>query len=131
MLLLLVHLPPRLSLLLLLLLLLLTGISVSGTYMGCFRDSGCSSSTRLRATLAANSDKMTVKACIGIANLAGWPLAGLAPGAFPGTTSCFGGDRLPPATAAVVGGCLAACSGNATERCGDSSNCQVSIYAGG
>jgi hypothetical protein len=115
---------------LLLLLLLPVGISVSGTYMGCFRDTGCSSSTRLRATLAANAEKMTVKTCVSMANIAGWPLAGLAPGTFPGTTSCFGGDKLPAATAAVVGGCLAACSGNTTERCGDSTNCQVSIYTG-
>lgn len=107
---------------------LAAGISVSGTYAGCFRDSSCSSDTRLKSPLVQNEPKMTVKRCLEMARLAGWPYAGVAPGTVAGTTSCFGGDKVP--TEAVSNGCLTACSGNFTERCGDS-NCQVSVYSGG
>lgn len=105
----------------------LTGISVSGTYVGCFQDTGCAPSSRLRAALSLNNPRITVKQCLDLALVAGWPYAGLAPGTVSGTTSCFGGDRLPQAPANP--GCFAACSGNNTERCGDS-RCQLSMYSG-
>lgn len=96
--------------------------------MGCFRDAGCPSAQRLKVVLAANSPDMTVKQCVNLALNAGWPYAGLAPGVTPGTNSCFAGDSLP--TTVVNPGCLAACAGNSSERCGDA-DCQVSIYSGG
>lgn len=101
---------------------------MSGTYVGCYQDTGCVPSSRLKAALALNQPRMTVKQCLDLALLAGWPYAGLAPGTFLSTTSCFGGDKLPQAAANP--GCFAGCSGNTTERCGDS-NCQMSVYSGG
>jgi hypothetical protein len=103
------------------------GISVSGTYMGCYRDTGCDSANRLKTALVQSDPKLTVKRCLDLVLLAGWPYAGLAPGSNPGTSSCFGGDKLP--AAAANPGCFAACAGNKTERCGDG-NCQVSVYSG-
>lgn len=105
----------------------LTGISVSGTYTGCYKDTTCSPSSRMQAALALNDPQMTVRKCLDLAKAAGWSYAGLAPGAQSGTTNCFAGERLPPA--AVNPGCLAACSGNSTERCGDD-NCMLSVYSG-
>lgn len=74
-----------------------------------------------------NDPRMTVKRCLDLGRMAGWPYVGLAPGTIPGTSSCYGGDQLP--VAAVNPGCLAPCAGNSSERCGDA-NCQVSVYSG-
>jgi len=104
-----------------------TGISVSGTYMGCFREATCTASTRMQASLAVNVPDMTVKKCLELALMAGWTYGGLAPGTTLGTTSCYGGDKLSPTT--VNPGCFAPCSGNSSERCGDN-NCMVSVYSG-
>lgn len=107
--------------------LLSAGISNSGTYAGCFRDTGCAVDTRLKAALVQNDPRMTVQRCLDLGRTAGWPYVGLAPGTTPGTSSCFGGDKLP--VAAVNPGCMAGCAGNSSERCGDAS-CQVSVYSG-
>lgn len=103
------------------------GISVSGSYMGCFREASCAASNRMQASLAVNVPDMTVKKCLDLALMAGWTYGGLAPGTTPGTTSCYGGDKLSPTT--VNPGCFAACAGNSSERCGDN-NCMVSVYSG-
>lgn len=100
---------------------------MSGTYIGCYREPSCNPALRLRAVLAQNEKQMTVKQCLASALQAGWPYAGLAPGTIPGTTSCFGGDRVP--SVAVNPGCFAPCSGNSSERCGDN-NCFMSVYSG-